>query len=259
MFRVADQRFGRRLHRIGEGESPFRDAVLIAARQRRHLRTAEPNADRLALVQRQQVGVGDNGAVAAADRRNIERRRGIEYQPDRVGPAKQRRRRGGGKGKRQVQAVAVALGPNRDGVVAGPCFGRRLRRRQDLGRRRRRNLRRFADRRRGLRRLRLCCLRCRRWLRRRFGLDGDVGRLGHLLRRRQRSFAGLLRHRPFPRRVSRRGRRGDHRRGFRWRGRAGRSRGRGRAPPWPQRHSTLPRQATAPTDFPDCWNATSIM
>ena len=148
-----DQRFGRRLHRIGEGESPIRDAVLIAARQRRHLRTAEPNADRLALVQRQQVGVCDNGAVAAADRRKIERRRGIKHQPDRVGPAKQRRRRGGGKGKRQVQAVAVALGPNRDGVVAGPCFGRRLRRRQDPGRRLHRNLRRFADRRRGLRRL----------------------------------------------------------------------------------------------------------
>ena len=31
-----DQRFRRRLHRIGEGESPFRDAVLIAAHQRRH-------------------------------------------------------------------------------------------------------------------------------------------------------------------------------------------------------------------------------
>ena len=39
---------GRRLHRIGEGQRPVRDAVCRAARERRHLRTVEPNADRLA-------------------------------------------------------------------------------------------------------------------------------------------------------------------------------------------------------------------
>ena len=117
-----------------------------------------------------------------------------------------------------MQAVAVALGPNQDGVVAGPCFGRRLRRRQDPGRRLRRNLGRFADRRHGLRCLRLDCLRCWRWLRRRFGFDGYVGRFGHLLRRRH-SFAGFLRHRHVPARFLERGRRGRHRRGFHRRGR----------------------------------------
>ncbi len=221
-----DQGFGRRLHRIRESESPIRDAVFSAARERRHLRTAEPNAHRLAPVQWQQVGVCYNGAVAAADRRKIERRRGVKHQPDRVGPAKQRRRRGGRKGKRQVQALAVAFGPNRDGVVAGSCIGRRLRCRQDLGRRLHRNPRRFADRRRWLRRCRFTCLRCRRRLRCRLRFDGNFRRPGQLLRRR-RSFAGLLRRRHFPVGLLGRGRRGDRWHGFRWSSRFWRSRGRG--------------------------------
>ena len=112
----------------------------------RHLRTAEPNAHRLALVERQQGGVGDDGAVAAADRGEIERRRGVEYQPDRVGAAEQRRRCGRGEGKRQMQPVAVALDPNRRGVANGSGLSRQHRR-CDPGRRLYRQFGRFADRR----------------------------------------------------------------------------------------------------------------
>ncbi len=70
----------------------------------------------------------------------------FEYQPDRVGPAEQRRRCGRGEGKRQMQPVAVALDPNRRGVANGSGLSRQHRR-CDPGRRLYRQFGRFADRR----------------------------------------------------------------------------------------------------------------
>ncbi len=61
--------------------------------QRRHLRTVEPDADRLPVVQRQQADIGDERAALAADRLDIDRLGRIEHQPHGVGAAEQGRRR----------------------------------------------------------------------------------------------------------------------------------------------------------------------
>ena len=220
------QRLRRRLHGVGEGQRPVRDARLIVGLQRRHLRAIEANADRLALLERQQADLGDQRPALGADRLDVDRLQGVEHQPHRIGPAKQRRRRGGGERKRQAQSVAVACRADLDGRFAGPDFRRRgcpgVRRR--IGRGGNQLWRGVYHGRRHLicrhllgpwRRLR--CFRRRGRLRRRLGLDLDPGLLRERFRRRRRNLAGRPRQRrclcrllgPSPR--SRRDRRGSAR------------------------------------------------
>src|SRR5258708_19433152 len=80
-------------------------------------RTVEADADRLPLFQREAADVADHRAGLGADRLDVERLLGIEYQPDGVAATERRRGRRTGKGEFQAQAIAVADGL--DGRTSG--------------------------------------------------------------------------------------------------------------------------------------------
>ena len=127
------QRQRRRLHAVGKCQRPVDAAGAAVAFKRRHLRTVETDADRLALFQRQPADVADDGAALGADRLDIDRLGAVEHQPHRIGAAEHRRGRRRGKGEGHAQAVAVA--PRIDGGRGRLGFFRGCRRGRDLLRR----------------------------------------------------------------------------------------------------------------------------
>jgi hypothetical protein len=95
-----------RLAAVGEGQRPLGAVGAAFAFERRDLRPVEADADGLALFERQQADIADDGAALGADRFDIDRFGMVEHQPHRIGsggtaqPGSARQRRTSRAGRR---------------------------------------------------------------------------------------------------------------------------------------------------------------